>query len=292
MRSRFALLLCIVPALALGQTTTITVAETSDTNNGGRNDGIINKAECLGLSDTFIFTWPALTSTGTSPSLTLWAQTSSDCTATSGTRFAILSAAAVSTTTSASNPVSANLLATKLSFSGCNTREVVTICANLYEGGTTTAAPLATIGGSIVLDGQVPAKPVITGITPGDGALNVSWSAGSNDGGVSKTYQATATPVTTGSPVRSSENSSLSARVDGLQAEADYNVTVVAFSEGGNPSLPSASVVGTPVRVDDFWRHYLGDGGREQGGCGHDGAGLLALLPMAALLPRLRRRAP
>jgi hypothetical protein len=83
-----------------------------------------------------------------------------------------------------------------------------------------------------------------------------------------------------------------SCRISGLTDLACYDVSVVGYSASRNPSRASnPSVPGVPVPVDDFWKHYTNDGGREQGGCGGP-VGALALLALLPLLPRLRRRAP
>ncbi len=125
-------------------------------------------------------------------------------------------------------------------------------------------------------------------VTPGDGALNLTWSA-VNDSAV-KSYLLIAKQG--GSEVARRETTSTdNVRVSGLQNGVTYDLEVYSLSEAKNRSAGNLTGQGTPQPVDDFWEFYRNQpGAHEQGGCGAGGAGPLALLGLAALLAPLRRR--
>jgi hypothetical protein len=52
----------------------------------------------------------------------------------------------------------------------------------------------------------------------------------------------------------------------------------------------SNKLPGVPVAVNDFWRLYKADNGREEGGCAAGAAGMLALLAVPLAVRALRRR--
>ena len=79
-------------------------------------------------------------------------------------------------------------------------------------------------------------------------------------------------------------------RVTGLTNGVTYAVTVRSVSAGGNQSVATAAVSGTPEKVSDFWDQYTKAKGPEQGGCGGGPAGLVSLLGVALVLRGLRRR--
>jgi hypothetical protein len=154
--------------------------------------------------------------------------------------------------------------------------------------------------GSIALDLATPPIPVPTSADAADSALIVHWTQGSGgtaDAGTPGSvdnYRITATahdnPTDTHVSDAISPGSSTSGRVGGLTNGVLYDVTVQAFSPGNNPSGQSAVIQGMPVQVNDFWRIYRADGGREQGGCAAGAAGMLALLAVPLALRALRRR--
>jgi MYXO-CTERM domain-containing protein len=139
-----------------------------------------------------------------------------------------------------------------------------------------------------------PAAPTGVSAESGDGKLIVRWSASTGSPNADR-YFARATPlvggVPTGSPVDSVLTNSTNVTLGGLTNNTTYEVVVFALSVGRNPSDASAAAQGTPIATDDFWEHYRTQpGAREQGGCASGGAGPLAILGVAALLARARRR--
>jgi hypothetical protein len=167
----------------------------------------------------------------------------------------------------------------------CTASSTIVLCMQALDG--TTKVGTARVRLPVVID--KPGTPTLTSVTPGEEALNVSWDAPSP--GQRETYEVTAVPVdpSLASTVVSGRASAENLRVGGLVNGVAYNVSVRAFSDADNPSDPSNSLQGTPQPVDDFFETYKAFGGRETGGCGNGGVGLLALAGAAALLA-LRRR--
>jgi MYXO-CTERM domain-containing protein len=160
----------------------------------------------------------------------------------------------------------------------------VYLCVQLLDASN---AVLGTARAQLAVDLAKPPAPTGVSVTGSDGALEVSWSAGTDGGtGTAASYEVTVTEhgKTSGSTVSASGTSK--------EVEAEngktYDVTVVALSTGGNRSDPSAVATGTPAPADDFWERYQA-GGKERGGCAAGSAGGLALLGLAALR-RLRRK--
>jgi hypothetical protein len=181
---------------------------------------------------------------------------------------------------------------------GCTDGAVLTICVQGIDAANGNAL-FSIASASVTISTTIPPPPTITGITPGDSALNVSWDAGtvtSTFAGDSYSYQleavmvGTTTAITDPNTHTSSTFTSTSARFDGLVNSVVYAVTVRAFSKAGNASNPSAAVNGTPGAVNDFWDAYKAAGGRDNGGCASGLAGPLAMALVAGALALSRRR--
>jgi hypothetical protein len=137
-----------------------------------------------------------------------------------------------------------------------------------------------------------PNPPTDVSVRPSEEALAVSWTASAGSPSV-KDYRASATNVDEPLDVHySGWVGGTSTRIEGLSNLHAYDVAVVARSFGDNLS-DEADAPGPvqPVAIDDFWEHYTGAGGQEEGGCSTGGgAGLLALLGALALRGAGRRR--
>lgn len=305
MRTRAALLFCLLPSLAVAQTSgQVLPSENSNTGSGGRNDGNVNIAECAGtagggIADAMTFNWVLNTTkptTGSTLNLYL-AKADSNCAPAATARVTLASGLANSVTTSGPYQVTSQLVV-PLGITTCANGALtnLNLCVTEVTGTTETARAV----GIMVLDGTTPSIPVVTGATPGDGALNVAWDAGTGGSGVSASYKVLATapagcvaPACTETHLSGEITGSTTYRMTGLTNDVTYDVRMIAFTDAGNPSADySAPFPGTPQPVDDFWTHYQASGGREQGGCGLGGDGPLALLALLPLLPRLRRRNP
>ena len=296
-RAILALLLA-APPLALGQT--ITVTESNDT------DRIVNVAECSGaVTDQLTFTWTIsnFTATGT---FDLLASDQASCplpTTTSGTtaHTVTLQAGIPATTgsgSSTSNVVTVSSLLSQLQIACPGPATVVYFCVDYNSGFSTPNA--AT--GNLTLDLQSPPAPNALDPTPGDSALNVSWTQGSGSAdagtsGAANGYNVYCDVHPATSPISKrcasvTGGGTLSTRIGGLTNGTQYDVEVTATTQGANESGRSNLVTGTPEEVNDFWRQYRSAGGREAGGCATGAAGLVAVLALVPLAMRRRGRRP
>jgi len=145
-----------------------------------------------------------------------------------------------------------------------------------------------------------PSVPVITRVTPGDGALNVYWDAATLDTAAQTVnIELMATPIgtTTSSvdtlgPRTRGKFSASPARFEGLVNTVIYYMQAQAFTDADNASTFSPAFINTgmPEHVFDFWDIYKNDGGRETGGCGAGAAGPVGLGILLATLALIRRR--
>jgi uncharacterized protein (TIGR03382 family) len=176
------------------------------------------------------------------------------------------------------------------------------VCVQGVQGGSNIpASNFAIAQVTVTISTTTPKIPAITGITPGDGALNVSWSPDAAGTGTAITQQVEleVTPIasTTGAfdsgGTRSAGKFGASpARVERLVNTVIYDVRARAFSDAGNVSdfSPANVTTGMPQFVNDFWEIYKADGGREAGGCGAGAAGPIGLGVLIATLALIRRR--
>jgi hypothetical protein len=276
--------LLLAPPLAQG----LTITESHD------QDNVINVDECKNTQQDFLsLTWALTLTGGTAGNFTVTASTQANCPEPSSTNNAP-TPVGLGTTTSQSLSV-APTVSTILSNLGVTCPGSQTILYVCVTNGTTTET------GSIALDLATPPAPVAEAPTPGDGALTVKWSLGqgSADGGTGaatrfKIY-CDVHPQT--SPIAKkcgdvTGQGTTETRVSGLTNGTEYDVEVTALTQGGNESPRSTIVSGTPTQIDDFWRLYQADGGREQGGCAAGAGGLVAILALVPLAWRRRRRRP
>lgn len=293
-----AILLFVAPSIALAQT--ITVTESND------QDKAINVAECnAAVSDQLSFTWTVTTS----GSLDLFASDTAGCpiptaNANTNAKTITIQGSIQSTTTSLTNVITVPSLLSQLSISCPGPKTQVSFClfpAGTNTGGTTTSASAT---GAITLDLQTPPAPNLTALTPGDTALNVTWSTGSGtaDGGSGapnsfRVYCDQSANVPDGGAVTPkcvevTGQGTTSTRISGLTNNTEYTVEVTAVTVGGNESPRSNPLTATPLEIQDFWRLYKADGGQERGGCAVGAGGLLALLALAPIAWYRRRRRP
>jgi hypothetical protein len=296
MRTRLLLFsLALAPSFAAAQ---ITVTETTSDSTGFVNIAECNNATPDGL--TFTWTFPGFVAGG---SYLLQASDTVNCPTASTTVVAVTTTVGTVAASSATGSfpltgnTAVNTLLQQLSIPCNSAKTAVFFCVTLSSVGGTSATPVT---GTLTLDLAPPPAPVATTADPGDSALNVNWTAGSGstaDAGASGSavgFSITATnaadPADTHTTDEITGSGITSGRIAGLQNNVLYNVTVQAFSPGGNVSGPSNTIQGTPVAVNDFWRLYRGDGGREGGGCAAGAAGMLALLAVPLALRAWRRR--
>jgi hypothetical protein len=297
--------LVLAPAVALAQSQTLTIAESSNQDNA------INLAECSGArNDNLTLTWTTsgFTTGTTTGTYEVVASDTAGCLDSDPNTKSIDTIPA--TAANGSYPpsgktinVAAQLVAMGIKCDSTAPANLI-FCARYRAAGGTTAVT-STAEGSIQLDVIAPAAPNATRADPSDSGLIVNWGSGSGSvdagvGGSPTSFKVYCSPGTAGTPATGSIANecgtvtgagTTQARVGGLQNGTTYDVQVTALTIGGNESGRSNTIQGTPVQVDDFWRGYRGAGGREQGGCGTGAAGLVALLAAAPLaLRRFRRK--
>ena len=282
MRRALLSALLLVPSFALAQ---VTITETGD-----KPDGVVNIAECqgaTGATSRIAIQWTisgtAFTDAEVRISDTSGCPVNGDNLTAKTSVIDVFPPTVTTTTLAAPDAMTRIGIDSAACESGANVTVQICVVPNT---GTTTST---TIRGSFLLDRARPPTPTVApNVTPGDGALRVSWDPVSGSG---LTYRAEATPTDTPDavPVRSEEVTGTSVRIRGLEVGRQYNVVLIAISQGGNESERSPIAIGTPVVVDDFWRLYQNAGGGEEGGCSTTGGGTLALLALVPLALRRRR---
>ena len=171
-----------------------------------------------------------------------------------------------------------------------STSATIYVCVQHWpSGGGGSGSPRSTAIGQAKLEVKPPPVPVSVWVAPGDTALFVSWADGTDSTVAAVSYKVTAVG-STGTRTQNFTSVTGLHRVNSLTNGDTYSVTVTSVSAGGNESLASAAVTGTPAPVVDFWDRYTDADHREQGGCGGGPAGALSLLGVALALRGLRRR--
>jgi hypothetical protein len=111
---------------------------------------------------------------------------------------------------------------------------------------TATTAPAPLIPGP-------PTAPTGVTVAPGDGSLDVSWSAPASDGGAPITeylVEYRLSGVSGWTSLSGAASSSTTARITGLVNGTEYEVRVTARNAAG-PGAPSSGATGTPRTVPD-----------------------------------------
>jgi Synergist-CTERM protein sorting domain-containing protein len=302
--------LLLAPTMTFAQATpavgSVTIVESADPTE---NPPYINIKECdATTADTLTYYWQVSSFVGGTYDLYIADQpsTSETCPAQSSTTLTVHSAAIVtglSATAASQNykdtaTISQRLKqlvdagATSLSCTGTSTTGEFYLCVNYTPTGGTKVVNAAS--GSPKLDLGKPPTPADVVLGAGDSVLHVSWKAGSGGTGTTDGYRVRWGPhngALDGSHDLT-DSGTTSFDIGGLQNDAEYDVQVLALSPGNNESDPTASAIGKPIFVNDFWRLYRKDGGREQGGCAAGGGGILALLALVPLAWRRHRRRP
>lgn len=163
----------------------------------------------------------------------------------------------------------------------------VYLCTH-WKNGTTNKGQAT---GTFLIQVVAPDAPAGVTVQPGNEKLVVRWTANDETPTAATRYEARAYEGTATTPASTASSTGTTATIKGLANGTTYDVRVVAFSIGGNPSGESAGVPGAPVPTAGFWDVYESSGGVEQGGCASGPGGVLALLGVASLLA-FRRRKP
>jgi hypothetical protein len=303
--------LLLAPSMTFAQATpaagSVTIVESADSTE---NPPYINIAECKSdTADTLTYYWQVSSFLGGGTYDLYIADTISSATAcptVSSTTATVhsapiitgLSATAASQSYKDTATISQRLK--QLTDAGAATLSCTTgtatqvhLCVN-YNPPSSGTQVVNAASGSPKLDLGVPPTPANVVLGPGDSVLHVSWAAGSGGTGSTDGYRVKWGPHNgtldgshdlTGSGTTSFD-------IGGLQNDTEYDVQVLALSPGKNESEATDIASGKPIFVNDFWRLYRQDGGREQGGCAAGAGGLLALLALVPLAWRRYRRRP
>jgi Synergist-CTERM protein sorting domain-containing protein len=307
MAQRLALLaLLLAPTLAAAQANpaagVISIVESTDSS---QSSPIVNIAECKGdVTDILTYHWNVANFAG-GGTYDIWLadriSTSTDCPAVTSSTVTVNStsiATGLAATAAQQRHVDGSAVQARLSAIGVDCIKSVTevyLCVNYNPPSGNRVVNAAS--GRIRIDLGVPPTPASVSVGPGDTVLHVSWAEGTGGTGTTGATDGyrvfwgprggdlTLTHDLTGAGTRSYD-------IGRLQNGTEYDVQVAALTEGKNPSTPSDRVLGIPVFVNDFWRLYREDGGREQGGCAAGAGGVLTLLALVPLALRRRRRRP
>ena len=296
--------LIVAPALAAAQTNpgvgAITFVESTDANE---NPPFINIAEASGTSaDTLTYYWN-IANFANGGSYDIWIadqiSSSTACPAATSSTLTVHSApvtTGLGATTANQNFVDTATIQSRLSQISVDvttgTTTQVFLCVN-YNPPSGAAQVVNAASGKIQLDLGVPPTPASVAVSPGDTVLHVSWKQGSGGTGTTDGYRVFWGPHngTLASSHDVSGSGTNGYDISGLSNGTDYDVQVAALTKGKNESTRSDIITQSPVVVNDFWRLYKADGGREQGGCATGAGSLVALLALAPLAwPRRRRR--
>ncbi|MBR57231.1 MAG: hypothetical protein CMH54_04150 [Myxococcales bacterium] len=120
-------------------------------------------------------------------------------------------------------------------------------------------------------DYDAPAAPTSPVAEAGEGNVTVSWTDDDNSTEADiryKVYYSTADfdEGDKESVFETDTVATLDIQVADLDNDTEYTFRVVAIDSVDNESDLSEAVTETPVPVDDFFEHYKGQGGREEGG--------------------------
>ena len=121
-------------------------------------------------------------------------------------------------------------------------------------------------GAQMRWDVQAPGAPTITSVSPGEGNLKLKWTPPADDdlGSFKIYYQVEGTTDEQSKEVTDANATSF--QITGLTNFTNYEVWMTAVDESENEGPVSASTIGTPEPVEDFWEVYRESGGAEDGG--------------------------
>jgi MYXO-CTERM domain-containing protein len=306
MLRRATLLLCLLPGVALAQSTTAGTT-TALVTTQSRVD-LANRVDCASTTTTSTWTiasniTPVVTA-GDKWRLAAVSQ-ATGCSTNGGSTGAPTGFLDVLATGATQN-VTGVLVASMASAGGvtnCASPADVTInlCVYYLPGGSTANWQLASSNINFKFELAIPPPPSVTRSSPGDGQLGVTVAAGTTStdyqaDSATTTYSISCTPApgSIGSSGTGGPSNAGTIVCGGLTNSVAYVVTATGTSQAGNAG-PSSTGYGpdattTPLPFLNFWQIYKTQGGVEQGGCSTGGAG--ALWPAITLLGLLavRRR--
>ena len=300
MGKRIAILLLLAPGPALAQGAVSALVSTQSQTD------LANRADCANIATTSFWSWTssstATVNTGDAYRLAAYNTGCSTTVPNLGASNTVYNTDITATgTTQSFNGVLVTNMATAggvTSCAGANDIQI-NICVYLIPGATSigngvTAALVSQ--GTFTYQLAIPPAPVISNVSPNNGSLTVSVTAGTTDANhtatTGVTYTVTCTPASGTGTSGSGTGNAGNITCGGLTNNVSYTVTAIGDSAAGNVGPVSdtypAGQNTTPLPFESFWQIYKDAGGVETGGCGAGGAGALA--PVAALAVLLLRR--
>jgi hypothetical protein len=115
-------------------------------------------------------------------------------------------------------------------------------------------------------DLRAPGAPTITSVSPGEKNLKVQWTPPTDDDLRSFMIYYRVEGSTDEQSKEVTDSNATSYQITGLTNFTNYEVWMKAVDESENMGVASATVIGTPEPVEDFWETYRENGGKEDGG--------------------------
>jgi uncharacterized protein (TIGR03382 family) len=163
----------------------------------------------------------------------------------------------------------------ELTFRLCGATKGVT--ATIPETCSTTVLKASAL--KFVYDGKPPEVPVVESADGLDEALRAQVSEPSGAARIELRVWRDGSVVST---VRQDVGRG-AIRVEGLENEVTYQVDASAIDQLNNKSEPSAMLEAIPTKTNGFMEEYVNAGGKETGGCGAAGGGVVGSAVLAAL---------
>lgn len=249
-------------------------------------------ADCASTTTSVSLSWTSSGTFATGDTYSIYASTTESCPVTGTPAGGLIASGVLATSASQTYPTTETLtrkdFITKAGITTCGAA-TIHVCVQHWPSAGTGGTAKGTAKGTADLVVSPASVPVNVSVAPGDTALFVSWADGTDSAILAVSYNVTAVG-STGTRTQNFTSVTGLHRVNSLTNGDTYSVTVTSVSAGGNESLASAAVTGTPAPVVDFWDRYTDAAHREQGGCGGGPAGALSLLGVALALRGLRRR--
>lgn len=145
--------------------------------------------------------------------------------------------------------------------------------------GETCSTVTRATGMKFVYDGTPPAAPSITSADGLDQALLAQVSEPTGATVIELHVLRDGAEVTT---VRQDVGRG-GIRVEELENEVTYQLVAYAFDQAENQSVASEAKEATPTKTNGFMEEYINAGGKETGGCGAAGGGVVGSAVLAAL---------
>jgi uncharacterized protein (TIGR03382 family) len=151
--------------------------------------------------------------------------------------------------------------------------------ASLYDTSTCATSVTKASGMELLFDGKPPEAPAIESASGLDQAVTARVSEPTGSTRIQLVVSRDGEEVKRGEKVVGQGD----IKVEGLVNEVTYQLVAYAFDEAGNQSGASGMAEATPIKTNGFLEEYIGAGGKETGGCGAAGGGVVGGAVLAVL---------